>query len=230
MVVLTPEDDVVWPTERKAAWRMLQCLPALAQAAQQLHFDLAAELMQQPLALRTLVQDSLSECQLVAWFGLQPAHLVAAADQGSRPATAEWALALARAAQAALQLLLCAADQLVLGCTEQEPGRAEEEEESTPASLAGQCLDVAYDCLSFIQPLARSWRHLPGAPTLLQRQQLGQQLRQLHATTCRLVHFAAAASEAQRAALPALAQWATMLSCISFFPQVLVDFDVLTDR
>ena len=37
--------------------------------------------------------------------------------------------------------------------------------------------------------------------------------RQLHAAACRLVHFAAAASPAQLAAAPALADWGTIMRC-----------------
>jgi hypothetical protein len=190
MYILTPEygfdDDAVLPIHRQAALRMLQCLPALARAAQRQRFDLAPELAQleQRSDQHKLLEDNLFDCMLLATVGVEAlpagtghAAVLAAAISGGGPH--EWALTLACAAQAALQLLHCAAEPVA-------PGR----DSSAPEGLAGYCLRAALHCSERIQHLLYALDHpAEPAPPPLQQQQLGQQLRQLHATACRLVHY-----------------------------------------
>ena len=222
---LTPDaGQAIRPAHRQAAWRMLRCLPALAQAAQQLHFDLAAELAQQPLAARRLLQDSLYDCTCLATQDALALPVPGDAAEAATEAAAqcggpvEWAHTLARAAQAALLLLQCAAEQ---------PGSWLESQ--GPGLLVRNCLTVIRNNCQ--EPIAVLQQHFVAA--LLppaQQQQLWQQVRQLHAAACRLVHYAAAASEAQRAAIPALSDWNCLAACLDSTFEFTSNLEVMSQK
>ena len=179
----------------------LRLLPTAAQLAYQLALPQAAGAA--PAVLPSRLLDAVGSALAAALMAELPApRSILELQPQARP------LALVGGARAALLLLNVAAQQ----CVAAGPPPLEAGRPSQPAAIAGECLGAARCFLAMLcnlcaagGPQIRAGQGSPGSLTNF-LPEAACELRQLHAATCRLVHFAAAATEQLRAAVPARQQ------------------------
>lgn len=117
----------------------------------------------------------------------------------------------AAVAEAPLRLLHFAAELPLLAAHASRSGGLA----AAGVQLASSSLSLALSCMAVLLQVERQLRQVspPEVHAEVRRQQLPAQLRRLHTTACRLVHYVAAANPEQLEAVPILSTWPLIATC-----------------